>query len=718
MNIKKININQTTPTYGISSDAYDITYEDSNVGEKLTELKGKVDSLALGTFYGFFPNSSSLPIDVTTLGYAYVGTDNPYKIWNFNGESWSDSGTFIDMNDADDEDITRNSDGKLQFKDRAYGDGMGHSILRKNKSFAEQVTKENTIYEIRYEFDLNEAEITIPKGCVLKFNGGYLTNGTLKGDYSYIDAAPVQILSNTVTLKGIFNGICYLNWYQPVTKQINGVSTNVWNTAFENLYRCFHDIEVSTSIKSNNGVTYNFEEIPLDTGSVLPDKVIDGNGCIFKNFCLRINIKSDNTIYYTSDFVHNGVHLRNIKFVGNNNLPLTIAAAKFTVSDCSISSLGHGFGAYGYIDNINFYRIKCWGDLTSFYFLECVDYNGNILTEDKSKNNLQADYLYFNTVAFGVNEKIMACRNVVQSLFENCLHGRLIFLGNNGSATFLHCHFETSLTSNPNLDPIVTIPDSNKSAHNITFISCSTYPSLLTNLIQLKQFSFYNLYLRWVGYTTNNTGWGLFNIEQARNCSYTFDTSNSTPIIYDSYTFLNRKRKDSDVPYYSTANTNFYTNVMNANDGPKYDTAATCYYCIGTSYEKDILTMNDQVPNIQFSTVSVTNRVENRIVALEIYALASKLDNVYLHVYKKEVIDSTETIYRCVIPISYVKQAQYANGVVIYDSKLGINGKPWEVYEGEIKYVIPTGYSKFDTSINKVKYWTGTKWVDATGADV
>ena len=101
MNVNKININQTAPTYGISSNAYDITYGDSNVGEKLTELKGKVDSLALGTFYGFFPNSSSLPIDVTTLGYAYVRMDNPYEIWNFNGESWSDSGTFIDMNDAD-----------------------------------------------------------------------------------------------------------------------------------------------------------------------------------------------------------------------------------------------------------------------------------------------------------------------------------------------------------------------------------------------------------------------------------------------------------------------------------------------------------------------------------------------------------------------------------------------------------------------------------------
>ena len=38
MNVNKININQSEPTYYIASDAYDITYEDSNVGKKLEKL--------------------------------------------------------------------------------------------------------------------------------------------------------------------------------------------------------------------------------------------------------------------------------------------------------------------------------------------------------------------------------------------------------------------------------------------------------------------------------------------------------------------------------------------------------------------------------------------------------------------------------------------------------------------------------------------------------
>ena len=41
MNVKKININQSEQTYDITSDAYDITYKDSNVGDKLSELEEK-----------------------------------------------------------------------------------------------------------------------------------------------------------------------------------------------------------------------------------------------------------------------------------------------------------------------------------------------------------------------------------------------------------------------------------------------------------------------------------------------------------------------------------------------------------------------------------------------------------------------------------------------------------------------------------------------------
>ena len=61
---------------------------------------------------------------------------------------------------ADGEDLV--TDGNvLRLKDRPNTDGMGYVILRKDKTFQEQVTKPNTIYEIRYDFDLGRQEKTV-----------------------------------------------------------------------------------------------------------------------------------------------------------------------------------------------------------------------------------------------------------------------------------------------------------------------------------------------------------------------------------------------------------------------------------------------------------------------------------------------------------------------------------------------------------------------------
>jgi hypothetical protein len=72
--------------------------------------------------------------------------------------------------------------------------GMGRVILRKNMVNGvnvltqEMINQANTIYEIRYNFDLNKQTITIPDNCVLKFNGGMLTNGTINCNNCSIDA--------------------------------------------------------------------------------------------------------------------------------------------------------------------------------------------------------------------------------------------------------------------------------------------------------------------------------------------------------------------------------------------------------------------------------------------------------------------------------------------------------------------------------------------------
>ena len=94
---------------------------------------------------------------------------------------------------ADDEDLVSVDKGEnlsvLKFADRPFSpdrfSGKGYKILRrnivggKNILTQEMINQPDTIYEIRYDFDLDGAQITIPEICILKFDGGSLSNGKL-----------------------------------------------------------------------------------------------------------------------------------------------------------------------------------------------------------------------------------------------------------------------------------------------------------------------------------------------------------------------------------------------------------------------------------------------------------------------------------------------------------------------------------------------------------
>lgn len=66
--------------------------------DQVTQLEAKVDEFATGKYYGTFTSSSLLP-EGTIPGFAYVGTENPFEIYTFDGVSWSDSGATMDGTD-------------------------------------------------------------------------------------------------------------------------------------------------------------------------------------------------------------------------------------------------------------------------------------------------------------------------------------------------------------------------------------------------------------------------------------------------------------------------------------------------------------------------------------------------------------------------------------------------------------------------------------------
>lgn len=154
-------------------------------------------------------------------------------------------GTFIyNTTVADEEDITSES-GQLKFKDRPVTYGMGKKILRKNivngvnTLTQSMINQPNTIYVIQYDFTLEE-DITIPKNCVLKFDGGSISGYRVSSSGNTIICGYGfnSIIDNVTSKKFIFE---QPTWVNPNASEINA------NGSRQNPYKSLKEAEKHTN---------------------------------------------------------------------------------------------------------------------------------------------------------------------------------------------------------------------------------------------------------------------------------------------------------------------------------------------------------------------------------------------------------------------------------------------------------------------------------------
>jgi hypothetical protein len=134
-----------------------------------------------------------------------------YQFQGLRKNQWNTLSLWVDLLDLmkgltiiDSEDIITEVNSanqtSLKFADKTYNEadfsGLGRIYLRKNVVNVEDpmtgniitmnllqqsmISKENTIYIIQYDYNLNKQTITIPSGCVLLFEGGSISNGVVK----------------------------------------------------------------------------------------------------------------------------------------------------------------------------------------------------------------------------------------------------------------------------------------------------------------------------------------------------------------------------------------------------------------------------------------------------------------------------------------------------------------------------------------------------------
>ena len=143
----------------------------------------------------------------------------------------SDGVPKTDLASSVQESLSQADEAYVRPYDSQSPNGMGYLVLDNGKTFASQVTATNTIYEIRYNFDLDNASVTIPAGCMLLFNGGSLENGTLTGNNTEIQGEN-DIFDDSIELAGSFSNKEFrVDWFKKVsvyddTDRINKLTNN------------------------------------------------------------------------------------------------------------------------------------------------------------------------------------------------------------------------------------------------------------------------------------------------------------------------------------------------------------------------------------------------------------------------------------------------------------------------------------------------------------
>ena len=338
---------------------------------------------------------------------------------------------------ADEEDITTEGDTPqtqvLKLKDRAYdslnASGKGYKILRKNWQTIngerknvltqEMINEPNTIYEIRYDFDLNNADITIHDNSVLYFNGGKLLNGSWKYSSkgnSIIKATQIGFIEGTSEEIANFNG----------TLLQNLMTANI-GIDFENKE---YNFNISRPVPCNfiyiKGGTLNMNVSSLSIFEGLNNST-DKPIIHIENTTIN-NIGNRKTVYliYATNFDFYYDYCLIKKCIFNNFLSIRLYFGDF---DSNIHKVGV---------NTTIIEDCIFKDLESIFYM-CNDsyYNSVIIRGNTIKNNKYSVF-YFATT------------NEYESSANIDRNGKFIFENNNHVNDF-------DFLSTPNVDYICTV---------------------------------------------------------------------------------------------------------------------------------------------------------------------------------------------------------------------------------------------------------------------
>jgi len=317
-------------------------------------ISKKVDKFPTGYYYGQFDSVNSLPdaSQLTQKGYAYIASEDAsvYYIYLFNGEgsSWEDSGNkfvttelesdletksqtkapttkavadsiesvnlTISRNQEQENELTPDQkfNASANISDRGAdvapvtGEvrALGYKILNPALSFASQVVSENTIYEIRDNFDLQGQDVTLGSNSILRFNGGQLIDSSsnhtgrirckkIEAKFSDLGLQPGLSVSETVAK----NNLHYLKILEYVENIVLSLDDNY---TLHSTYATISGSTVSYPAVFNGNLKIEGNNYTLKIYNKTIFEI--NNNCTFQNCSVINNDTSSNcTLFYIPD---------------------------------------------------------------------------------------------------------------------------------------------------------------------------------------------------------------------------------------------------------------------------------------------------------------------------------------------------------------------------------------------------------------------------------
>ena len=179
-----------------------------------------------------------------------------------------------------------------------------------SKSFTSQCNQENTVYDIREDFNLNGTTVRIPKGAVLKLNGGTINNGglILQSNNKIIGTGEVfNRLLITIDDKNVENIL------------INGIELS----GYKNIAKKEEDIV--TGIRVNLGATVNNLTI---------------SNCIIHNFNAGITARGSN-IYIKDNILYDNGHKNSVVHVHDGEIDICAGYNSTSIHTCNFIISGN-----------------------------------------------------------------------------------------------------------------------------------------------------------------------------------------------------------------------------------------------------------------------------------------------------------------------------------------------------------------------------------------